>query len=120
MATTAPLTAQQQKIGLNASPTNQQNNNLASDNNPQTYNAGATDPAAGSTTTQNTANVSGNLDLFGGVIAQPNVLDRFASYTWAASVYLLSTEQYTQLVVSKKKNVNMKLSLIIKKVFMKR
>ena len=106
MATTAPLTAQQQKIGLNASPTNQQNNNLASDNNPQTYNNGATSPAAGSTTTQTAANVSGNLDLFSGVVPQPNVLDRFASYTWAASVYLLSTEQYAQLVVSKKKNVN--------------
>jgi hypothetical protein len=106
MAIPAPLTAQQQKIGLNASPTVQQNNNLASDNNPQTYNKGATSPAAGSTTTQNTANASGNLDLFGGVIPQPNVLDRFASYTWAASVYLLSTEQYTQLVQSTKKNIN--------------
>lgn len=106
MAIPAPLTAQQQKIGLNASPTNRQNNNLASDNNPQTYNNGATSPAAGSTTTQTAANVSGNLDLFSGVVPQPNVLDRFASYTWAASVYLLSTEQYAQLVVSKKKNVN--------------
>jgi hypothetical protein len=40
------------------------------------------------------------------ITAQPNRLDQYASSTWAASVYLLTTEQYTQLLNSKKKSVN--------------
>lgn len=37
---------------------------------------------------------------------QPNILDKFASYTYSASVYLMTPDQYTKLVVSKKKTVN--------------
>lgn len=37
---------------------------------------------------------------------QPNILDKFASYTYNASVYLMTPDQYTKLVNSKKKTVN--------------
>jgi len=37
---------------------------------------------------------------------QPNILDKFASYTYNASIYLMTPEQYTKMVVSKKKTVN--------------
>lgn len=40
------------------------------------------------------------------ITPKPNVLDRFASYTYRASWYLMTPEQYQQLVVSKKKQVN--------------
>lgn len=41
----------------------------------------------------------------GYVIPKPNILDKFASYTYRASVYLLTPEQWSQLSTSKKKNV---------------
>jgi len=37
---------------------------------------------------------------------RPNILDEFASYTYSASVYLLSTEQYVQLLSSNNKRVD--------------
>jgi hypothetical protein len=37
---------------------------------------------------------------------RPNILDEFASYTYSASVYLLSTEQYVQLLTTDSKEVN--------------
>jgi hypothetical protein len=37
---------------------------------------------------------------------RPNILDEFASYTYSASVYLLTTEQYTQLLRTKTKSVD--------------
>jgi len=40
------------------------------------------------------------------IIPQGNILDRFASYTYRASVYLMSPEQYQQLIRSKKKSIN--------------
>jgi hypothetical protein len=52
------------------------------------------------------ANTSGNLNADGAIEPQPNILDRFASYTYSASVYLMSTRQYTRLLRSKKKNIN--------------
>ena len=39
--------------------------------------------------------VVGNLTASDEIVAQPNVLDRFASYTYSASVYLMSTLQCT-------------------------
>lgn len=89
----------------------QKNNNLANDNNPQTYNMGAAiaaagGSAAGSSTPQQNAIKQGNLNADGAIEPQPNVLDRFSSYTWSASVYLMSTKQYTRLLRSKKKNIN--------------
>ena len=35
-----------------------------------------------------------------------NVLDKFASYTYRASVYLMSPEQYQSFIISRKKNIN--------------
>ena len=85
----------------------QKNNNLANDNNPQNANAGATNPANSSATTpQQNAIKQGNLNADGAIEPQPNILDRFASYTYSASVYLMSTTQYTRLLRSKKKNIN--------------
>jgi hypothetical protein len=41
---------------------------------------------------------SGNLTASDEITPQPNVLDRFASYTYSASVYLMSTLQYERLL----------------------
>ena len=80
---------------------------VANDDNPQNANAGATNPANSSATTpQQNAIKQGNLNADGAIEPQPNILDRFASYTYSASVYLMSTKQYTRLLRSKKKNIN--------------
>jgi len=56
--------------------------------------------------TQQAATVAGNASVASTIVPQPNILDKFASNTWAASVYLLSPQQYTAMVRSKKKQVN--------------
>jgi hypothetical protein len=40
------------------------------------------------------------------IVPQGNILDRFASYTYRASVYLMNPAQYQQLVRSKKKTID--------------
>ena len=40
------------------------------------------------------------------IVPRSNILDRFASYTYRASVYLMSPQEYAQLVRSNKKNIN--------------
>lgn len=81
--------------------------NRANDDNPQTQNQGATAASTqGPANTSTGVKISGQLNTDTDVVPQPNVLDRFASYTWQASVYLMSTKQYTQLLRSKKKNIN--------------
>jgi hypothetical protein len=40
------------------------------------------------------------------IVPQGNILDRFASYTYRASVYLMNPAQYQQLVRSKKKSID--------------
>ena len=85
----------------------QKNNNLANDDNKQTQTQGAT--ASGPEGPANTspgANPAGNLNADDAIEPQPNILDRFASYTYSASVYLMSTLQYERLLRSKKKNIN--------------
>jgi len=42
----------------------------------------------------------------GFVRPQPNVLDQFATYTWQASMYLLSQEQYLKFMTSKNKSLS--------------
>jgi hypothetical protein len=80
---------------------------IAQDDNPQTQNQGATAPGPqGPANTSSGAKTSGSLNTNTEIVPQPNVLDRFASYTWQASVYLMSTKQYTQLLRSKKKSIN--------------
>jgi hypothetical protein len=39
------------------------------------------------------------------IVAQENILDKFASYTYQASVYLCSPEKYNELIQSKRKSV---------------
>ena len=54
-------------------------------------------------------NAPGNITTTGEnlrIVPQANVLDRFSSYTYRASWYLMTPDQYRQLVVSKKKKVN--------------
>jgi len=96
--TNAPPTAE------NPSQTQQ---TVAQDDNPQTQNQGATAPGPqGPANTSTGTKISGTLNTNTDIVPQPNLLDRFASYTWQASVYLMSTKQYTQLLRSKKKNIN--------------
>ena len=40
------------------------------------------------------------------IIPMPNVLDSFSSYTYRASVYLMSPTQYARLIATRKKTVN--------------
>ena len=56
--------------------------------------------------TQYKVDVSGNLTATDEITPQPNILDRFASYTYSASVYLMSTLQYERLLRRKKKDIN--------------
>ena len=80
---------------------------VAQDDNPQTQNQGAAAPGPqGPANTSTGSKTSGSLNTKTDITPQPNVLDRFASYTWQASVYLMSTKQYLQLLRSKKKNIN--------------
>ena len=58
------------------------------------------------TVTATRADVAGNLSARDDITPQPNVLDRFASYTYSASVYLMSAKQYERLLLSNKKNIN--------------
>ena len=58
------------------------------------------------TATQSRVDAAGNLTATDEIIPQPNVLDRFASYTYSASVYLMSTLQYERLLRRKKKDIN--------------
>jgi hypothetical protein len=81
--------------------------NRANDDNSQTQNQGvAAASPNGPTNTSPGSQISGTLNTNTDIVPQPNVLDRFASYTYSASVYLMSTKQYTQLLRSKKKNIN--------------
>lgn len=54
------------------------------------------------TTTQATVNTAAQAKI----IPRPNVLDKFGSYTYNASVYLLTPSQYKKLLVSKTKKIN--------------
>lgn len=44
-------------------------------------------------------------EKFGAINPSPNILDQFASYTWSASIYLMSNEQYNQFIQSRKKSL---------------
>jgi len=80
--------------------------------NPETgelYNPGniARNPA-GTANSNQAANVPGalNNNTRQQITPQPNVLDNFSSYTYQASVYLMTPDQYTALVRSTKKSIN--------------
>lgn len=92
----AQLSVEQQKSGLFATPNYSQ------------YNLNPADSVSPSpTNTAEATNAASNQVTGTSIITpQPNVLDNFASTTWAASVYLLSPIQYKELVISQKKRVN--------------
>jgi hypothetical protein len=113
------ITDYQSSVGVNAGTgqgfVNQTNTdirsspafNLNKEDKTRTQNFGA--DATGPNGPNNTApgsQISGTLNTSTDIVPQPNVLDRFASYTYSASVYLMSTKQYTQLLRSKKKTIN--------------
>ncbi len=74
--------------------------NQANDDNPQTYyeNDGTASTSASPTPTRTVVDEI--------ISPRPNILDQFASYTYQASVYLLTPEQLNTFQRSKKKAVN--------------
>ena len=64
------------------------------------------DDAANNSTVTKQANVNAANNTTIKVTAQPNVLDDFYSYTYAASVYLLKPDQYTRLLTTKTKKLD--------------
>jgi hypothetical protein len=66
--------------------------------------AAAKDDNTPARTVQNTVDAGDNADLK--IVPQPNVLDDYYSYTYTASVYLLTETQYARLQNSKNKTVD--------------
>lgn len=79
---------------------------------PATPGLGSQDDAsavAGIAETTNTLGVSATLDTGPDslrIVPRPNVLDRFSSYTYRASWYLMTPVQYRELVLSRKRQIN--------------
>lgn len=68
---------------------------------------GAQDDASTADTVASTAKtVNTNQNTSQTVKPKPNILDSYSSYTYRASVYMMSPSQYKALAVSKKKQVN--------------
>lgn len=76
-------------------------NNSDQDDNPQTSNVS---PLGQPTAT--TAATPVNSPAEKPIVPQPNILDRFASYTYQASVYMLTPAQFNSFQRSRKKTVN--------------
>lgn len=57
-------------------------------------------------TTDNQAAVNATQPAAFKVVTQPNVLDQFSSYTYSASVYLMSSDQYKRLLRTKNKRID--------------
>jgi hypothetical protein len=83
----------------------QRNNNKANDDNSQTKNFGSAANSGSNTPEENTIK-QGNLTADGAIQPQANILDQYSSYTYSASVYLMSRSQYNRLLRSKKKTIN--------------
>lgn len=66
----------------------------------------AKDDSADKNTTNTQAAVNATDPAVFKIITQPNVLDQFASYTYSASVYLLTSDQYTRLLRTKNKRID--------------
>lgn len=64
----------------------------------------AQDDAAKKTPTQEAATTANQASFR--VVTQPNVLDQFASYSYSASVYLLTSDQYKRLLRTKNKRID--------------
>jgi len=65
--------------------------------------SGRTNTGAGTTSNDTVAQLN-QID-FGTVTPQPNILDNYASYTYQASLYLISSENYTRMVNTNEKNL---------------
>lgn len=64
----------------------------------------AQDDAATKTPTQEAAKAAEQASFR--VVTQPNVLDQFHSYTYSASVYLLTSDQYKRLIRTRNKRID--------------
>lgn len=82
----------------------------ADDDNPQT----ASDTSPNVTTSGSNAAptdlgsiviTESRLNTPGVISPKGNILDKYASYTWSASLYLMSSDQFSQFMTSKKKNL---------------
>lgn len=66
----------------------------------------ASDDQKNNSTTTKQAEVNGANNSNVQVTPQPNILDKYASYTYVASVYLLTEAQYKRVVTSKNRKVD--------------
>ena len=64
------------------------------------------DDAANNSTGTRQAEVNGANNVNVQVTPQPNVLDRYPSYTYVASVYLLTESQYKRVITSKNRKID--------------
>lgn len=101
MAVTNPLSVEQQKSGLFATPDYSKftSGNMSQDDNPL--------PSATQTQAEVNRADAATVDPTNGFVKpQPNILDSFASTSWSASVYLMPAREYSYLVTHAKKEVN--------------
>jgi hypothetical protein len=68
--------------------------------------AAPSDDAANNDTTTTQAEVNGSNNTVLKITPQPNVLDDYYSYTYVASVYLMSDTQYQRLITGKNKKID--------------
>lgn len=80
--------------------------NKADDNNPQTSNTTDLGEMVITAKRPQPAQPLAQAPSSQPIVPQPNILDRFASYTYQASVYMLTPDQYNTFQRSKKKTVN--------------
>ena len=66
--------------------------------------SGRTNTGAGTNSNDTVAQL--NQINFGTVTPQPNILDNYASYTYQASLYLISADNYTRMVNTNQKNLS--------------
>lgn len=79
----------------------------ANDDNPQQASS-TTQSVSSSGSNSSTTAAAGSSNTSGQqrIVPEPNVLDQFASSTWQASIYLMSSDQYSQFIQSKKKSLS--------------
>jgi hypothetical protein len=68
--------------------------------------AKASDDSGNPSTASNYKDVNVEFNASKIITPQPNVLDRFSSYTYQAAVYTMTPEQYQRLLASKKKTID--------------
>lgn len=68
--------------------------------------AAAGDDSGVTNKVQQSKDLNQNFNAAETITPQPNILDNFYSYTYTASVYLMTPDQYQKLLASKKKSIN--------------